>query len=70
MIGLVDLVRGEVSGIDVGAQTGFERRPDVTEAIEIDTAEEGVVLDLLGARPAKSVLRIADQAGIILAEVR
>jgi hypothetical protein len=49
VVGLVDLVSGEVNGIDVRAQTGFERRPDVTEAIEINTAEEGVVLDLLGA---------------------
>lgn len=62
VVGLVDLVGGEVGGVNGGSQARLERSSDAAQAVELDTAEEGVSLDLVRARTAETVLRVADQA--------
>lgn len=61
VIGLVNFVGGEVRGIDVAGQTRLEWCPDAPQRIELDTAEEGVGLDLVGATTAQTVLGVADE---------
>jgi hypothetical protein len=63
VVRLVDLVGGEVGRVDVGGQTRLERRADAPQAVKLDAAEEGVVLDLVRAAAAEAVLRVADEAG-------
>lgn len=46
-IGLVDLVDREVGGIDVGRESRLEWCTNAAKAVEVDTAEEGVGLDLI-----------------------
>jgi hypothetical protein len=62
VVRLVDLVGGEVGRVDVRRQARLERRADAAQAVELDAAEEGVVLELVGAAAAEAVLRVADQA--------
>lgn len=61
VVGLVDLVRGEVCCVDVGCQAGLEGCADATQAVELDAAEEGMTLDLMGATATNSVLAVADE---------
>jgi hypothetical protein len=63
VVRLVDLVGREVGRVDVGRQARLEGRADPAQAVELDAAEEGVVLDLVRAAAAEAVLRVADQAG-------
>lgn len=40
VIGLINLIRGEVSRVDVGSQARLERRPNTAKTVKLDTAEE------------------------------
>ena len=51
-IGLVDLIDREVRRIDVGREPGFKWRTYAAEAVEVNTAEEGVGLDFIRRDPA------------------
>jgi hypothetical protein len=62
IVSLVNFVGWEVCGVDVRCESGFERRPNSTKAIKLNTAEEDVVFDVLGTASAESILRVADQA--------
>lgn len=63
---LVNLIDGEVLGIDVRRQLGLEGRADAAQAVPLDAAEEGMRLDLVGAVgaavAAKTVLGVADES--------
>ena len=61
VISLVDLVRGEVRGIDGGCETGLEGRTDAAQAVEFDAAEEGMALDLVGTTTTETVLSVANE---------
>ena len=63
VVGLVDLVGGEVGGVDVGGQTGLEGGADPAQALELDTPEEGVVLDFVSATSSETVFRVAYETG-------
>jgi hypothetical protein len=63
VVRLVDLVGREVGRVDVGGEARLEGRADAAQAVELDAAEEGVVLNLVRAAAAEAVLRVADQAG-------
>lgn len=65
IIRLVDLVCGEVSGIDVGCEPGLERCSDASQAVEVDTTEEGVTLELMRTTPSETVLGVAHHAAVI-----
>ena len=62
VVGLVDLVGGEVGGVDVGGQARLEGRADPPQAFELDAAEEGVALELVPAAAAEAALCVADEA--------
>lgn len=62
VVGLIDLVRGEVCRIDVAREAWLERSPDASERVEFDTTEEGVALNLVGAAATQTVLGVTDQA--------
>lgn len=64
VIRLVDLVGREVRRIDVGGKTRLEGCGNATQAVEVDTAEEGVTLDLLSAQSTETVLCVADHATV------
>ena len=60
---LVDLVDREVLRINIRLQLGLERSTDTAQTVPLNSAEEGVLLDLIGtADAAKTVLSIADEA--------
>jgi len=49
VVRLVDLVSREVGCVNVGGETRLERRANAAQAVEVNSTEEGVALDLLGA---------------------
>jgi hypothetical protein len=64
---LVNLVNREILSVDVGRQLGLKRRPNPTQRIPVDAAEEGVLLEFAGAtETAEAVFGIADQARCIV----
>ncbi len=58
--GALEVLGGEVGGIDLGGELGLEGGADAAQAVEVDAREEGVVLDLGGAGAAQAVLGVAD----------
>lgn len=62
VVGLVDLVGGEVGSVDVTGQPGLEWSSDSPQLFKLDTAEEGVALDLMGTTTAQTVLSVAYEA--------
>lgn len=62
VVGLIDLVGGEVGGVDVGCQARLEGGADPAQAVEFDAPEEVVALDLVRTASAEAVLRVADEA--------
>jgi hypothetical protein len=44
---LIDLVNWEVLGIDVRLEFGLERRPNTTQTVPLNTAEEVMLFDLV-----------------------
>ncbi len=64
IVRLVDLIRGEVRGIDVGGETRFKGCTNAPQAVKLDTTEEGVALDFVGTTASQTVLRIANQARV------
>lgn len=62
VIGLVDLVGGEVSGVNVAGKPGLEWSADASQLFKLDTAEEGVALDLVGTTTAQTVFSVAYEA--------
>lgn len=62
VISLVNFVGGEVRGIDVAGQPGLEWSSDASQRVKLDTAEEGVALDLMGTTTAQTVLSVAHKA--------
>ena len=40
VVGLVNLIRGEVGRVDVGSEARLERRPNTAKTVKLDTAEE------------------------------
>ena len=62
VVGLIDLVRGEVRRIDVAREAWLERSADPSERVEFDATEECVALDLVSTAATQSVLGITDQA--------
>jgi len=67
VVGLVDLVSGEVGCVDVRCQSRLERCPNPTEAIKLDTTEERMALDFMSTAPTKTILRVADETKRLLA---
>lgn len=64
VVALVDLVDGEVRDVDVGVELWLEGGADLAEVVPDHTAEERVVLDLLGAAgPAEAVGGVAQETG-------
>jgi hypothetical protein len=60
---LVDLINGEVSGVDVRVQLGLKGRPDPAQRLPVDATEEGVLLDFASAtNAAEAMFRVTDQA--------
>ena len=70
VVRLVDLVRREVGGVDVGRQTRLEGGADTPQAIELYTEEESVALDFVCAPAAETVLRVTNEAGILVSATR
>lgn len=67
-VDLGNLVDGEVLGVDGAAELGLEGSADFTETVPVDTAEEGVFLEFLGAaHMTKAVSGLADEAVTMLA---
>lgn len=62
VVRLVNLVRREVRGVNVGGETRLERRPNTAQTIELDTSEERVRLDILSTVFSKTGFRVANQA--------
>lgn len=60
-ISLVDLVNGEVCGIDIGHKPWFKWRTNTTKTIKIDAAEERMSLDFVCSTSAKAILRVTNQ---------
>lgn len=52
VIGLIDLVRGEVCRVDIAGEAWLERSSDTSERVEFDATEEGVALDLMSTTAA------------------
>lgn len=61
IVRLVDLVRREVGGVDVGGQPGLEWCPDSAQTVELDAPEERMALDLVRPSATETVLRVANQ---------
>lgn len=65
-----DLVNGEVLGVNGGLQLGLEGSANAAELVPLNTAEEGVVFDLLGAeRATETVFSVADQTKLVSIEL-
>lgn len=62
IICLVNFIRGEVRGINGGREARFKWRTDTTQAIELDTSEEGVTLDFVCPASTETCLRVANEA--------
>lgn len=62
VIGLINLVRRKVSGVDVGSQLRFKWGTDTTKCVKLNTTEEFVGFDLICTSPAKAVLRVTNKA--------
>lgn len=62
VVGLIDLVRGEVCRIDVTREAWLERSADASKRVEFDATEEGVALDLVGTAATQTILSVTDQA--------
>ena len=62
-VDLRDLVDREVLGVDGAGELGLEGSADLAEAFLVDSAEEGVFLQLGGAaHVSEAVLWVADEA--------
>jgi hypothetical protein len=61
IVGLINFIRWEVGCVDVGSEFGFEWCSNAAQAIEINTTEELVVLDLISTTPTQAILSIADK---------
>lgn len=64
IIRLVNFIRGEVRGINGRREARFKWRTDTTQAIELDTSEEGVALDFVRTASAETCLRVADETRV------
>lgn len=65
VVRLVDLVSGEVGGVNVGGKLGFKRCSNPTQAIEVNATEKLVRLDLVGTSSPKTILGVAYETGKI-----
>lgn len=62
VVGLVNLVCGEVRSVDSTRKARLERSADPAQRVKFDAAEEGVALDLVRAAAAETVLGVDDEA--------
>jgi len=63
---LIDLINGKVLRINVGLQLRLEWRSYAAQAMPINSAEEGMLLDFVGTtNAAEAVFGIADQAMMV-----
>lgn len=62
IVGLINLIGREVGSINVGGQTWLKGRANATKAVELDTSEECMVLNLMRSTTAKTVFCVADHA--------
>ncbi len=61
IVRLVDLLRREVSKVDIGLQLGPERRLDLAEVLENDAPEKGMGLDLRSTSMSQPLRGIANE---------
>ena len=66
VVGLIDLISGEISRIDVASKTRLKWCPNAAKRVELYASEEAVVLDLMRASTTQSVLRVTDQAKSVI----
>lgn len=64
VVGLIDLVGGEIGGVNSTGKTGLEGSADPAERVKFDAAEEGVALDLMRAATTETVLGVDDEAAL------
>lgn len=62
VVGLVDLVRGEVRGINTARKSRLKRSSDPAKRVELDATEKVVALELSSTTATKTILSVADQA--------
>jgi hypothetical protein len=61
VVGLIDLISGEVGGVNVGGKLRLEWCTDSAKRIKLDSTEEFVVFDFLCRDSAKTMLGITDK---------
>ena len=59
---LLQVLDRKVGRVDVGREVGLKGGADEAEGLEVHAREEGVILDLVRACAAQTVLRVAHQA--------
>lgn len=59
---LLQILGGEISGIDLGRQARLEGGAEAAEVVEVDARKEGVAFQFAGPDAAKAVLAVADEA--------
>lgn len=57
---LLQVLGGEVGGVDLGRQARLEGGAEAAEVVEVHAGEEGVTFELVGAAAAEAVLAVAD----------
>lgn len=57
---LLQVLGGEVGGVDLGRQARLEGGAEAAEVVEVHAGEEGVAFELVGAAAAEAVLAVAD----------
>ena len=66
ILGLIELVGGEVGGVNIGSQAWLERCPDPTQFVKLDSSKERVRFQLVRSATSKSVLRVANQTKLLV----
>lgn len=62
IVSLINLIRREVSGVDVRGELGLKWCTDSAQGIEFNPTEKFVVLDFVGRDTTKAILGVADKA--------
>lgn len=60
---LLQVLGGEVRGVDLGCEARLEGRTEAAQVVEVDACEEGVPLDFLGAAAAEACFGVGYEAG-------
>lgn len=61
IVSLINLIRREVSRVDVGCKFGLEGGTNTAKSVEFDSTEELVVFDLISTSTAQADLGVTDQ---------